>query len=73
MQKFTKGTVTKRAEKLNKFEKFERKKSALFSTQTPPDDRPDAPDHLPIGLVTKPKKLENELEFDLVFNSSFKR
>jgi hypothetical protein len=49
------------------------KKSALFSTQTPPDDPPDAPDHLAIGLVTKPKKLENELEFDLVFNSSFKR
>jgi hypothetical protein len=42
------------AEKLNNFEKFERKKnqiSALFSTQTPPDDWPDALDHLTIGLV----------------------
>ena len=42
------------AEKLNNFEKFERKKnqiSALFSTQTPPDDWPDAIDHLTIGLV----------------------
>ena len=42
------------AEKLNNFEKFERKKdqiSALFSTQTPPDDTPDAIDHLTIGLV----------------------
>ena len=35
-------------------EKFERKKyqiSALFSTQTPPDDWPDAIAHLTIGLV----------------------
>ena len=42
------------AEKLNNFEKFERKKnqiSALFSTQTPPDDWPDALDYLTIGLV----------------------
>ena len=42
------------AEKLNNFEKFERKRnqiSALFSTQTPPDDWPDALDHLTIGLV----------------------
>ena len=42
------------AEKLNNFEKFERKKdqiSALFSTRTPPDDWPDAIDHLTIGLV----------------------
>ena len=42
------------AEKLNNFEKFERKKnqiSALFSTQTPPDDWPDALDCLTIGLV----------------------
>ena len=41
------------AEKLNNFEKFERKKdqiSALFSTQTP-DDWPDAIAHLTIGLV----------------------
>ena len=37
-------------EKLNNFEKFEKKKSnqisALFSTQRPPDDWPDALDHL---------------------------
>ena len=49
-----KGTGTKMAEKLNNFEKFERKKnqiSALFSTQRPPDDWPDALDHLAIGLV----------------------
>jgi hypothetical protein len=42
------------AEKNNNFEKFERKKnlfSALFSTQTPLDDWPDALDHLTIGLV----------------------
>ena len=47
------------AEKLNNFEKFERKKkkkkknqiSAVFSTQTPPDDWPDALDRLSIGLV----------------------
>ena len=42
------------AEKLNNFEKFERKKnqiSALFLTQTPPDDWPDALDCLTIGLV----------------------
>jgi hypothetical protein len=42
------------AEKLNNFEKFERKKnqiSALFSTQTPPDDWPDSLDHLTIDLV----------------------
>ena len=49
-----KGTGTKMAEKLNNFEKFDRKKnqiSALFSTQRPPDDWPDALDHLAIGLV----------------------
>ena len=42
------------AEKMKNFEKFERKKnqiSALFSTQTPPDDWPDALDYLTIGLV----------------------
>jgi hypothetical protein len=42
------------AQKFNNFEKFEKKKkkiSALFSTQTPPDDWPDAIDHLTIGLV----------------------
>ena len=49
-----KGTGTKMAEKLNNFEKFDRKKnqiSALFSTQRPPDDWPDVLDHLAIGLV----------------------
>ena len=42
------------AEKLNNFEKIERKKnqiSALFLTQRSPDDWPDALDHLAIGLV----------------------
>ena len=41
-------------EKLNNFEKFERTKnliSALFLTQTPPDDWPDTLDCLTIGLV----------------------
>jgi hypothetical protein len=37
-----KGTGTKIAEKLNNFEKFEI--SALFLTQRPPDDWPDALD-----------------------------
>ena len=49
-----KGTGTKIAEKLNNFEKFERKKSkisTLFLTQRSPDDWPDALDHLAIGLV----------------------
>ena len=49
-----KGTGTKIAEKLKNFEKFERKKSqnsALFLTQRPLDDWPDALDHLPINLV----------------------
>ena len=49
-----KGTGTKMAGKLNNFENFERKKnqiSVLFSTQRPPDDWPDALDHLAIGLV----------------------
>ena len=44
------------AEKLNNFEKYERKKgqiSALFSTQTPSDDWPDAIDQLTIDLVAK--------------------
>jgi hypothetical protein len=47
------GTRTKMAEKLNNFEKFERKKSqisALFLTQRPPDDWPDALDHLAIQM-----------------------
>ena len=42
------------AEKLNNFEKFERKKnqiSPLFSTQRPANDRPDTLDRLAIGLV----------------------
>ena len=60
-----KGTGTKMAEKLNDFEKFERKKnqiSSLFSTQTPPDDWPDALDRLTIGLVAnKYKKLGKTL------------
>ena len=41
-------------EKLNHFEKLERKKNqilVLFSTQRSPDDWPDALDHLVIGLV----------------------
>ena len=49
------------AEKLNSCLKFERKNnpiSALFSTQTPLDDWPDALDYLTIGLVAnKYKKL----------------
>ena len=50
------GTGTKMAKKMNNFEKFEKEKksnqiSALFSTQRPPDDWPDALDHLAIGLV----------------------
>ena len=49
------------AEKLNSFVKFESKNnpiSALFSTQTPLDDWPDALDYLTIGLVAnKYKKL----------------
>ena len=44
------GTETKMAEKLNNFEKFVKKEknqiSALFLTQRPPDDWPDALDHL---------------------------
>ena len=54
------------SEKLNSFENFERKKnqiSALFSTQRPPDDWPDALDHLAIGLVAnKCTKLEKTSE-----------
>ena len=41
-------------EKFKICEQFERKKkqiSALFSTQRPPEDWPDALDHLAIGLV----------------------
>ena len=53
-------------EKLNNFEKFERKKnliSGLFSTQTPPDDWLDALDCLTIGLVAnKCTKLEKITE-----------
>ena len=43
-----KGTGTKMAEKLNNLEKFEREKnqiSALFSSQRPSDDWPDALDY----------------------------
>ena len=45
------------AEKFNNNEKFEKRKkkkkkiSALFSTQTPPDDWADAVDYLTVGLV----------------------
>jgi len=38
------------------FEKVERKNnqiSALFLTQRPPDDWPDALDHLAIGLIAR--------------------
>ena len=56
------------AEKLNNFEKFERKKnqiSALLSTQRPNDDWPDALDHLAIGFLankyTKPGKTRENL------------
>ena len=51
-----KGTGTQMAEKLNNLKKNQRKKHqilALFSTQGPPDDWPDAVDHLTIGLVAK--------------------
>jgi hypothetical protein len=44
------------AEKLNNFEKFERKKksnSAMISSQRPTDDWLDALDNLAIGLVAK--------------------
>jgi hypothetical protein len=69
-----KGTETKMAEKLNNFKKYERKKnqiSALFSTQRPPDDWPDALEHLAIGLVTnKDKKLEKTSENLLLSHGS---
>ena len=67
-----KGTRTKMAEKLSNFEKFDRKKnqiSALFSTQRPLDDWPDALDHLAIGLVankyTKLRKTSETLSLSL--------
>ena len=55
------------AEKLSNFEKNCKKRdpiSALFSTQRPPDDWPDAIDHLTMGLVANEctklgKKSEN--------------
>jgi hypothetical protein len=60
------------AEKLNNFEKVETKKnqmSVLFSTQTAPDDWPDALDHLTIGLVanryTKLGKISENLILSL--------
>ena len=43
-----KGTETKMAEKINNSENFDRKKNqitALFSTQWPPNESPDALDH----------------------------
>jgi hypothetical protein len=48
-----KGTGTKMPEKLNNFERFDKENqiSALFSTQRPLDDWPDALDHLAIVLV----------------------
>jgi hypothetical protein len=55
----------KMTEKLNNFEKFERKKnqiSALFLTQRPPDDWPDALDHLAIGLVANTQNLEKQVK-----------
>ena len=59
-----KGTGTKMAEKLNNFEKFKRNKNkilALLSTQRPPDDWPDALNHLAICLVAnKYTKLEKK-------------
>ena len=54
------------AEKLDNFEKFEGKKSqisALFSTQRPLDDWPDAIDHLTIGLVAWKKKVKIGLSY----------
>ena len=42
------------AEKIEQFHKISKKKhqiSVLFSTQRPPNDWPDALDHLDIGLV----------------------
>ena len=45
-------------EKLNNFERFERKKNQI-SVINPPDDRQDALNHLVIGLVAnKYTKLE---------------
>ena len=70
-----KGTGTKIAEKLKNFEKFERKKgqnSALFLTQRPLDDWPDALDYLAIGLVankcTKLAKISEILLLSLGFS-----
>jgi hypothetical protein len=65
-----KGTGTKIAEKLNNFEKFERKKSqisALFLTQRPCDAWPDTLDHLAIGLdkCTKLAKISEILLLSL--------
>ena len=54
------------AENLNNFTKFQEKKhqiSVLFSTQRPPDDWPDALDHLDIGLVAnKHTKIGKNIE-----------
>ena len=46
-----KGTGTKMAEKLNNLKEKKGQISALFLTQRPLDDWPDALDHLAIGLV----------------------
>ena len=48
IRKTQKGTGTKKAEKLKKI-------PALFSTQRPPDDWPNALDHLAIGLEKQVK------------------
>ena len=66
----TKRHRNKNDEKLNNFEKFERKKgqiSALFLTNRPPDYWPDALDHLAIGLVAnKCTKLAKKSEILLL-------
>ena len=64
-----KSTGTKIAEELNIFEKFEKKGqiSALFLTQRPPDDWPDALDILVISLIAnKCTKLEKISEILLL-------
>ena len=57
-----KGTGTKMVEKLNNL-KEKKQMSALFSTQRPPDDWPDAIDHFTMGLVAnKCTKLGKTIE-----------
>ena len=56
------------AKKLNNFEKFEGKKSqisALFSSQTPPDDWPDAIEGLVANKYTKLGKTSENLILSL--------